>query len=116
MDSTAIPPEALSGGQQTILYLLAPLMGLLLPFILQGISKLRKLSKVDEGLVTGLLAVGIIKALSLLLAPEMGWTAIIGLASFGGFLSVLAPYGARLTHKHDKGRNWRNNNQAGFGR
>ncbi len=108
MDSTGIPPEALEGGQQTILYLLAPLMGLLLPFILKGINKLTKLGRVDEGLITGVLAVGIIKGLSLLLAPEMGWMAIIGLASFGGFLSVLAPYGARLTHKHDKGRNWRN--------
>lgn len=107
MDSTAIPPEALEGGQQAILYLLTPLMGFLLPFILKGINKLQKLSKADEGFVTAILAFGIIKGLSLLLAPEMGWFEVLGLTSAAGFLSVIAPYGARLTHKHDKGRNWR---------
>lgn len=107
MDSTLVPPEALAGGQQAILYVVTPVMGLLLPVILKGINKIQKLSKVDEGLVTGVLAVGIIKGLSLWLAPETGWLEVIGLASAGGFLSVLAPYGARLTHKHDKGRNWR---------
>lgn len=108
MDSTLIPPVGLEGSQQAILYLLTPIMGLLLPFILKGINKLQKLSKIDEGAVTAVLALGIIYLLSRLLAPEMGWLAVIGLASAGGFLSVLVPYGARLTHDHDKGRNWRN--------